>query len=180
MIKLNNNGYIIQRKKNTQYKGVDGDNWYLNYSGDDPFFEAFYNENIDKAWDNLDYVDCCSDESYIQKYIQESQKMGIEFRVLLCATCKKFPITTKQNLVKKKVLLGYDFAYSGGSYYSSILNDILSGRIAELKKIRLNQNGLFNTYKEAEQFIQSRNNLSNKYYFEQGDFIIYQITEVFI
>ena len=51
MIKLNNNGYIIQRKKDTQYKGVDGDNWYLNYSGDDPFFEAFYKTDASRGCD---------------------------------------------------------------------------------------------------------------------------------
>lgn len=175
---LKYNGYIIQRKKVSQYRGIDGENWYLNYCSDNPFFEGFYNENIDKAWNDLDYVDCCADESYIKKYIDESKKLGIEFRILLCATCRSYPRIHKAGFERTQVL-GYDFAYSGGSYYSCILNDILSGRIKEFKEIVLNENGLFDTYEQAEQFRQIRKAMQNsRDTFEQGDFLIYKIIEV--
>ncbi len=179
MSRLKYNGYIMQRRKKSEYSGIDGDNWYLNDCSENPFFEEFYNENIDKAWNHLDYVDCCADESYIKKYIDESVKMGIAFRVLLCATCKSHPSINGEAL--KTQVLGYDVAYSGGSYYSCILNDIISGRIKEFKEIVLNENGLFDTYEEAEQFTQIRNELRNSgygYMFEQGDFIIYKMMEV--
>lgn len=181
--RLNYNGYIIQRKKFLKYRGVDGDNWYLNYCSDNPFFEEFYNKNIDKAWNDLDYIDCCVDESYIKEYIKESKKMGIEFRILLCATCKKYPKIRKEDFGPMTQVLGYDFAYSGGSYYSCILNDIISDRIKEFRKIILNKNGLFDTYEEAEKFRKIRNemiNFNRGYTFEQGDFIIYKIVEVTI
>lgn len=183
MNQLNDNGYIIQRKINNLYQGVDGDNWYLNHCSSDRFFEMFYDEYINKVWANQDYVDCCTDESYIEKYVKESTKLGIEFRILGCSTCRRFPIMKNRRLRKKGVKLGYDFAYSGGSYYSSILNDIISGRIESFKTIRLNKNGLFDTYEEANQFKEIRNQLlylKSEYYLEPGDFIIYEVTEVIL
>lgn len=84
MRKLKYNGYIIQKKSVSIYKGIEGDNWYLNYCTKDTFFEDFYNANIDKVWENPDYVDCCTDEIYMKRYIEESRKKGIDFRILLC------------------------------------------------------------------------------------------------
>lgn len=80
---LQYNGYIVQRKNKSEYKGIEGDNWYLNYCSNNDFFEEFYNQIIDKAWNNTDYIDCCTNEFYIKKYINESIKMGIDFRILL-------------------------------------------------------------------------------------------------
>ena len=181
MVNLHYNGYVVQRKKISGYSGIEGENWYLNYYSNNSFFEEYYNENIDRAWDNLNYVDCCTDETYIKHYMDESNRMGIEFRILLCATCRKFPIINKAKLVQLGQVLGYDYAYSGGSYYSCILNDIISGRIKEFRKIDLNKNGLFNTYEEAEKFSLFREKImasNNMYTFEQGDFIIYKLVEV--
>lgn len=180
---LQYNGYIVQRKSKSEYNGIEGDNWYLNYCSNNPFFEDFYSETIDKVWENSDYVDCCADELYIKQYIDESRKLGIEFRILLCATCRSSPIIDKMELGKVGEVLGYDLAYSGGSYYSCVLNDIISGRIREFKEIVLNKNGLFSTYEEAKNFSQIRNNMmvsDSPYTFEQGDFIIYEITEIII
>lgn len=128
-------------------------------------------------------MDCCADESYIEKYIDESRRLEIDFRILLCATCRNFPILAKAELGQEKKVLGYDYAYSGGSYYSSILNDIVDHRINEFNRIKLNENGLFNTLEEAEKFAEMRNvmmNADKEYVFERGDFIIYEITEVII
>ena len=61
------------------------------------------------------------------------------------------------------------------------MNDIISGRIKEFRKIDLNKNGLFNTYEEAERFSLFREKImtsNNMYTFEQGDFIIYKLVEV--
>lgn len=183
MKKLHYNGYIVQRKIDYEYKGVDGDNWYLNYCSNNSFFQEFCDENIYKSWYDLDYVDCCSDKSYVKQCINESKKLGIDYRILLCATCRNLPKLEKLELGKIGEVIGYDYAYSGGSYYSCILNDIISGRIEEFKDISLNKYGLFNTYEEAEKFSQLRNSLLVKdinYIFERGDFIIYEITEVIV
>lgn len=183
MKQLQYNGYIIQKKSLSTYKGIEGDNWYLNYCTKDPFFEEFYNTNIDKVWENPNYVDCCTDETYIRRYIDESRKNGIDFRLLLCATSRSFPLIENIGLGRKRELLGYDYADSGGSYYSCILNDIISKRIEEFKKIRINKNGLFDSYEEAEEFDKYRNELISKntgYDFEEGDYIIYEITDIYI
>ena len=183
MRNLQDNGYIIQKKIVSDYCGVDGDNWYLNYCSDEMYFEKFYNENIDKAWNDSNYVDCCSNIEYMRCCIEESLKLGIEFKVLLCSTSKKEPILEKNDLGQLGNVLGYDYAYSGGSYYSCVLNDIISGRIQEFSEIFLNENGLFNSYEEAEAFIRFREKVKSmnlNYEFEEGDFIIYKITEVYI
>ncbi len=150
---LQDNGYIIQKKSASNYCGIDGDNWYLNYCSDKPYFEEFYNKNIDKAWEDLNFVDCCSDVEYMQCCIEESLNLGIKFKVLLCSTSKKEPILGKIALGHRGNVLGYDYAYSGGSYYSCILNDIISGRIEEFSRFQLNENGLFDSYEEAEAFM---------------------------
>lgn len=180
MEKLFENGYIFQKASSSIYRGVDGDNWYLNYCSENPYFQQFYDDEISKNWTRPDFVDCCIEEDYIQQCIKETQKLAIDYRVLLCATCKKEPILEK-TIEAKGDVLGYDCAYSGGSYYSCILNDIISRRIEEFHSVQLNRNGLFETYEEAESFLKFREKVM-KYkgdaLFEGGEFLIYKITEL--
>lgn len=78
--------------------------------------------------------------------------------------------------------MGYDYADSGGCYYSCILNDIISKRIEEFKQIQINKNGLFDTYEEAEKFGEYRKELmsmNSGYDFEGGDYIVYEIAEIY-
>ena len=183
MRNLQDNGYIIQKRTVSEYCGVDGENWYLTYLSDKTYFEEFYDEYIDKAWGDSKYVDCCSDVEHMRYYIEESLKLGIEYKVLLCSTTKKEPRLQSHDLGRIGNVLGYDYAYSGGSYYSCVLNDILSGRIQEFREVRLNENGLFESYEEAEAFKLFRDrikSMNSSYEFEEGDFIIYKITEVCI
>ena len=175
-----NNGYIIQRVARSGYHGVEGDNWYLNYCSDNPYFEEFHDNNIGMGWKKTDFVECCTDIEYMHRCMEESKKLGIQYRVLLCSTGKAEPLLENTLEYEGKVL-GFDCAYSGGSYYSCILNDIISGRIEEFRDIRLNEDGLFATYEDAEAFMQYREELKKKtseYVYEEGDFVIYKITEL--
>ena len=43
------NGIIIQRNQIGRYKGVEGDNWYLNDKYPE-LFEEYFCENIEKSW----------------------------------------------------------------------------------------------------------------------------------
>ena len=179
--KLVLNGYIIQKVNNSYYCGIDGDNWYLNYCSDNSYFEEFYDKNIDNGLANSEVVACCTDVEYMRRYVEESKKLGIPFRVLLCVTNRQQPVlgTTDFGFAQKK--LGYDVAYSGGSYYSCVLNDVVSGRIPEFQSIRLNDNGLFSSYEEAEAFLKQREELekaTTEYTFEKGDYVIYKLSEV--
>jgi hypothetical protein len=164
MCELYLNGFIMQIDNDNYYKGVDGENWYLE-------------NKIEMAWRDENYVDCCADMDYIKKYIDESKRKNIRYRILLCETEKKLPLLENIELTEF-CELGYDYAYTGGSFYSCIVNDILSKRISEMSQIKLNKFGLFNTFNEAKEFVKLRNSLIEiypKYTFEGGEFSIYRL-----
>lgn len=136
---------------------------------------------MDGSWENPEYVECCVDEEYMSLYIEESEKLGIDYRILLCLTNRNAPILSAAESDISGKFLEYDYAYSGGSYYSCILNDIFSERIEEFKGIKLNEYGLFSSFEQAEKFGKYRENLkslSSEYIFEEGDFVIYKLVEV--
>jgi len=180
---MNFNGLIIQKKDENYYKGIDGDNWYLNWDGFNEL-DDYFEENIEKASKDIRYVDVCNDMEYMQKYINLSK--NIKYRVLACMTEREFPqmmSETKLNMF----FLGYDYAYSGGSYYSAVLNDIISKRILEFTHIKLNSNGLFDSFEEILDFVNLRNKIkkektetkcSQAEYIEDGDYVIYKLFEV--
>ena len=178
---LYENGYIFQRSTSSFYRGVDGDNWYLNYRSDNPYFEEFYNKHIDNGLANPKFVACCTDAEYMRCCVEESKNMGISFRILLCSTNRQAPVLGETRLGQAGRVLGFDVAYSGGSYYSCVLNDVVSGRIVEFRQLTLNENGLFATYEEAEAFLNQREELekaTTDYIYEKGDYVIYKLTEV--
>ena len=172
------NGIIIQRNQIGRYKGVEGDNWYLN--GKYPeLFEEYFCENIEKSWYDSDYVDVCTDIHFVEKYIELSRLNHIKFRVLLCETEKEKP--NIQNVVWNTRFIGYDYAYLGGSYYSAVLNDICSGRIEQFKDYILNSNGLFDNITDLKDFISKREHYKRQYgnqLIEEGDFVIYKLYEI--
>ncbi len=179
--KMNINGFIMQKRNETFYQGVEGDNWYLNYDYSDEM-DLFYKENIAKSWENTNYIDVCNDMNYIHQYINISKDKDIEYRILLCMTDRNLPtmtLGTEMDLF----FWGYDYAYAGGSYYSAILNDIISRRIPVFANIQLNNYGLFETYTEVINFVNIRQKIkrvdcSMKEYMEDGDFVIYKVFEV--
>ena len=171
------NGWIIQKNKEGLYQGVEGDNWFLNYEEMvDKEIVDYFDDNIDLAWDDIGRVDVANDFNYIMKCANIAMVKNIKFRVILCYTTRENP---KANDVKKQTtFLGYDYAYSGGSYYSAVSNDVVSRRIAIFEKFKLNSNGLFESEEDIIEFIAERNKLkqnSTDSYFEDGDFIIYKL-----
>lgn len=183
MDNLYENGYIFQRATSSIYQGVDGDNWFLNYCSDNPYFEEFYDKTIDNGLANPGVVACCTDVEYMRRCVEESKKLGISFRVLLCATNRQQPMLDTEDYGFAEKELGFDVAYSGGSYYSCVLNDVVSGRIPEFQSVRLNENGLFSSYEEAESFLRQREELEKAttvYIFEKGDYVIYKLMEVVV
>lgn len=175
------NGYIIQKENQSNYRGIDGDNWFLNYCSDNTYFAKFHEDTIDNGIENPERVECCTDTDYIKKCIEEAKKLGIPFRVLLCATNRQQPVLDTEGSCFASKELGYDVAYSGGSFYSCVLNDVVSERIPEFQGIRLNENGLFSSYEDAGVFLKQREELEKataEYMFEKGDYVIYKLTEV--
>lgn len=178
---LTNNGFVIQKYDDTSiYQGIEGDNWYLNYLSLNSMFENYHDSKIDMSWKDNRYVECCTDFNYIKDYIEESKNLKIKYRILLCETEKSLP-TINEIQGMESFVLGYDYAYPGGSYYSCVLNDIVTGRISELRDYKLNNAGLFDSEKEIMQFIEHRKELLKIYkdnFFEKGDFIIYKLSEI--
>ena len=172
------NGIIIQRNQIGRYKGVEGDNWYLNDKYPE-LFEEYFGENIEKSWYDSDYVDVCTDIHFVEKYIELSRLNHIKFRVLLCETEKEKP--NIQNMVWNTRFIGYDYAYLGGAYYSAVLNDICSGRIEQFNDYILNSNGLFDDIINLKDFISQREHYKRQYgnqLIEEGDFVIYKLHEI--
>ncbi|MCR5526470.1 MAG: hypothetical protein K6F39_03720 [Lachnospiraceae bacterium] len=172
------NGIIFQKNTNGKYKGVEGNNWYLNYY---KTFEQYYDENIDKSWENDDFVDVTNDDKFIEEYIRLSKENKINFRMILCETPQNYPEYKYAGKYEKK-FLGYDYAYAGGSYYSAVLNDMCLREFNEFRNLVLNENGLFEKYSDLIQFINIRNKLyvEKNNLFECGEFIVYRLYEILV
>ncbi len=177
---LNENGVIIQKLESSRqnYRGVDGDNWYLN---DVKLLNDYVEKSIRLSWCNLGFVECATDEAFVMSYIKESKARGIKYRILICETCYEQP---KANFKQKynSRFIGYDYAYTGGSYYSCVYNDVVLRNFREFCELKLNENNLFETLNDIEVFVKLREQLIERYddfTFEKGDFIIYRLSELY-
>lgn len=180
MSKYYRNGVVIQKSSNERYKGIEGDNWYLNDLLE-PENELVknYNKYVEISEGSDEILDVCINNEYIKKYILLSKKMGIDARILLCETTCCLPQYNADNFKFK--FLGYDYAYTGGNYYSVILNDVVSERIEAFRDIKLNDNGLFNLEEELDLFIKKREELAKldgNMLFESGGFEKYKLYEI--
>lgn len=177
---LYKNGIIIQSLINEGlYNGIEGNNWDFTDLPNRKY-EEYFDNNIQKAWSNTEYVDCCTDMAFIKEYVSVLRSKGIRFRILFCETEKKYPIMKSVQQMEYK-FIGYDYAYSGGSYYSCINNDLISGRINQFVSYKLNEYGLLSSMEDIVRFVHQRNMLQKEnsdIVFEKGDFVIYRISEV--
>lgn len=183
------NGIIIQSIKENGYRGVDGSgfsvnsavNWYLNNYEDCVEFEEYYDEFINKTYyitEEKSFVAVCNDWKYIDKYILESKKKEIPFRIILCETEIAEPIMELPEQLQLE-FLGYDYAYAVGDNYSAVYNEIPF----VFKNFQLNQNGLFETEEEIKEYIRQREIYEAehpKYTLEVGDFVLFKLYEVLL
>ncbi len=183
------NGIIIQSLKDNGYKGIDGsgfsansaENWYLNNYEDCAEFEEYYDEYINRTYYNTNeksFVAVCNDWNYIKRYVTESKKRGIPFRIILCETEIPEPTMEISKQLKLK-LLGYDYAYVAGDNYSAVYNEIPF----VFANFKLNSNGLFETEDEIREYIRQRNIYEEehpKYTLEVGDFTIFKLYEIIL
>ena len=178
-MELYNNGLIIQKARNGKYQGVEGDNWFLNYEDNiDKEIIDYFDDHIDLAWTNDKCVDACNNMSYIKKYLDIASERNINYRIILCFTNRQYPKMINNDA--EGIFLGYDYVYSGGSYYSAVLNDVISKRIPKFQKYRLNDYGLFDSIEELTEFVEDRNIIKENsvdYDIEDGDFIVYKLYE---
>ncbi len=172
------NGVIIQRFEDRLYRGVEGDNWYLNDSYQESL-GLYFETNIDKSWLDSECIDVSNDWGFINKYVELSKKNNIQYRLILCETEKQRP--KLKNIEGEMHFIGYDYAYAGGSYYSVVYNDICSGRVAEFKNFELNKYGLFEKLDDLTRFIDKREKLmqsNQRLNFEGGQFVVFKLYEI--
>lgn len=170
------NGIVIQKAEKRIYKGIDGDNWP--FCNESPSFGIIYKEEFAKAWYSGDYVDVCNTIKDIKSYLSFLDEKGIEYRILLCKTEQSNPVW---HYKVQGVFLGYDYAYSGGDYYSCVLNDLILGKFKCFESITINENGLFDSIKDLTKYVDCRNvqvENDDSLMFERGDFIIYELWEL--
>ena len=181
------NGIVIQKYASNPYKGIDGSgwsentgcNWYFNYDEQlSEFFEPFYDEHIGKTYWNLEahsWVAACNNMDYINSYVEESKKRGIQYRLLLCES--EIPSPTMKASGLKKKFLGYDYAYARGDNYSAVYNEIPF----VFPQFKLNPNGLFETEEEIRRYMFERESFKKThplYTLEEGDFTIFRLHEI--
>ena len=170
------NGVIFQKKIDRRYQGIDGDNWYLNDLINEEWLNEF-EDKVEKSWDNDDWVDVCADSIIINNYIKWSKRKHIDYRIILCETEKNEP-SYNAKYFKNIVSIGYDYAYSGGSYYSAIYNELYFNKKNCFNQIKLNKYGLIEDYDGMMKFIELRNKLiESGMNLELGDFIVYKLYE---
>lgn len=181
------NGLVIQKYIDNPYKGIDGsrfsentgENWYFNDDKElSAVFEPYYDENINFTYYDLEnhtHVAACTEMSYIQKYVEESEKRGIRFRILLVESDIPEPAAEFPKL--KTNFLGYDYAYIRGDNYSAVYNEIPF----VFPQFKLNENGLFQTEEELREYLAAREKFKSAnppYTLEEGDFAVLRLSEV--
>ena len=179
------NGIIVQRKTEDPcgYRGIDGsgfscavgENWFLRYEEN---FEEYYDENIGLTYYDVgdcEWVNACTDRAHIRQYIEEAEKRGIPYRLILCESCVPQPIM--EDVPQKKTFLGYDYAYSDGDNYSAVYNEIP----VVFDSFRLNENGLFDSEEELQKYLAAREGFVRSHpphTLEDGGFVIFRLWEI--
>ena len=176
------NGIIIKRRTECSYRGLDscarevGENWYL--CDDDAEFEEYYDEHIGLTYYNIEdgsRVSACTDTDFIKRYCEESKKRGIPYRLLLVES--DIPEPDMDDPPKDRVFLGYDYAYTGGDYYSAVYEEVP----IVFPHLKLNGNGLFGTIEEMNAYLAEREEFVRTHTpltLEVGDFAVFGVWEI--
>ena len=191
------NGVIFQRRadglwawrEGREYRGVDGDDWYLEdelWDVREQPWRALRDRVVGYlgALEERSHFDpgllvAIDDPSWIRLYAEVSEALGVGYRMLLCETDLARPAMGDLGL--ECDFLGYDCAWPGGDYCSAVLCDLVGGRVLELSDVPLNANGLIPTREAAEVFLWRRERLKARYpesFFEGGGFVVYRLSEV--
>lgn len=186
-IELYSNGILLRTadKIYGNYLGVEGDCWTIDEDTEGieqqegEYLNNYCSENITLSWTDDNVVDVSCNVDFTNRYINAYKKANIQFEVLFCKTNRQLPSYTldieEQGNFK---YIGFDYAFSGGSFYSSIFSDLYSNRLPGLFDIKLNEYGLINSEKDLIDFVRRREKLSMKDkegMFEKGLFTIYKL-----
>lgn len=186
---LYSNGLIVRAidKIHEKYLGVEGDCWNIDEDTEGidqqegKFLNNYCSENVNISWSDDNVVEVSCDINFVNRYVNAYLKANIQFIVLFCKTNKTIPnchLNIENQTNDNLIFIGFDYAYSGGSFYSCVFSDLFSKRIPELLDIELNEYGLINSEEELSNFIKRRNELiinDEADMFEVGEFTVYKL-----
>jgi hypothetical protein len=188
-IELYSNGIIVKAtdKIHANYLGVEGECWSIDEDTEGieqqegEYLNNYCSENITLSWTDEKIVDVSCDIDFVNRYINAYLKANIQFEILFCKTNKQVPsynLDIEKQVTRNLGFIGFDYAYSGGSFYSCVFSDLHSNRVSGLFDIKLNKYGLINSEEELINFIRRREELITKDeegLFETGEFTIYKL-----
>lgn len=178
------NGFLVTGmpvdRPGRQYCGVDTGAWPMGISA-----EALRDE-AEKGYINLSCPVLLDEDNAISYYVNCIES-HIPARLLFCqcsGEASGFPAQSLPHTLRLK-LLGYDYAYPSGDYFSSILNEVLYGKsgLAGEWEERLNQYGLLASEADVSAYIKRREQLVQECgeeaaFFEKGTFSVFRLFEV--
>ena len=188
------NSYIVKGKtgyyakliqqKYPKYKGLDGIIWPL-WESDAQKVKGTNSNLCTEIKQCINYnqyniIGGCTDLNFLNQYISICNKINLPIEVLSCVVCEEEGIDEKEFNVEQYFFLGYDYVLKE-SCYSPLVQEIEC--IKEFYNIKLNDNGLLETYSEVLQFVHARKKAkerNNGIGFEFGeDFVDYHIVALF-
>lgn len=181
-MKTSISGYLVtegpEAISNICYSGVDTNAWPIGLTHLSELAPEMYEKTyIDSSYPLL--IDLPSAIQYCSLCIND----GKSPRILYCEVIdKNSTIGIPDHRVSScYTLLGYDYAYPNGDYYSAVANDIIysKGYLRHKWRKYLNEHGLFSSKDQIQLFVQERTALSNKLAntltIELGNFVIFRV-----
>lgn len=131
------------------------------------------------------------DADALQSYLELCVCQDIPVRVLYCEVLsteqQRYDSALHNRFATPSSLLGYDYAYPNGDYYSAVLNDLITRDLCFRVNFRnrLNPYGLFSLLKDMTEFIAERELMKSFLkpeekgtLFEEGFFSIFRLFRV--
>jgi hypothetical protein len=187
LINFNSSGFLVQTKS-VGYKGFYGlledDIWPLDLTNEkNQELKKYFYDFIHLAWKDDNRVDLCENHDFVKKYYKACNDEEFNTDIKFCMASKNQPnINPSQikKIIQNAEFVGYDYAWSGGDFYSAVFSDVFTKRITGLMDLNLNQYGLFDTEESIVEFVKRRNKLIEVSSdpiaeFEGGDFCYYKI-----
>lgn len=148
---LHKNGFIVVRVE--KYTNFTYSSWPLSCITDNEIACKFTDEADDRWFTKFDMQEIAPESDYVKRYVDYCRKININAEILLAESFdNEFEIRDKYETSE---VLGFDCI--GTVYYSYLRTEFEFFKDdLEKKNIKLNKNGLFDTFEEASDFVELR------------------------
>ncbi len=170
---MNQHGYLVYGERlSDSYYGCDAYGYKYN---------DICGNYLDKLVDNSNNRETYLPWVSAKKCFEECRKLNEPANIIYCHIVNddNIKIEEQVELACHMKFVGFDVAWKEYDFYSSIFHDVISKHGAlHNQYMRLNRNGLFSKFSQAEEYLKLRNSLKSNYaegQFEEGDFFIVAI-----